>query len=122
MISYGLSRDRGRSSELHGRPQSEERWSPGHIAAANNEPDGGATAICPHACGVVVPNDNFRMPDHTGAIQQTNGSAVTYAQTWQPARWTLWGQSGGVLGLYTELYFDLNMRHFHEKLREEHGS
>jgi hypothetical protein len=25
-----------------------------------------------------------------------------------------------VLGLYREKYFDLNMRHFHEKLREEH--
>jgi len=27
-----------------------------------------------------------------------------------------------VLGLYREKYFDLNVRHFHEKLREEHGS
>jgi transposase len=26
-----------------------------------------------------------------------------------------------VLGLYREVYFDLNIRHFHEKLREEHG-
>ena len=26
-----------------------------------------------------------------------------------------------VLRLYQEKYFDLNMRHFHEKLREEHG-
>ena len=26
-----------------------------------------------------------------------------------------------VLGLYRETYFDLNMRHFHEKLKEEHG-
>jgi len=26
-----------------------------------------------------------------------------------------------VLGLYREKYFDLNVRHFHEKLREEHG-
>jgi len=26
-----------------------------------------------------------------------------------------------VLGLYRERYFDLNMRHFHEKLKEEHG-
>lgn len=26
-----------------------------------------------------------------------------------------------VLGLYRERYYDLNMRHFHEKLREEHG-
>ncbi len=26
-----------------------------------------------------------------------------------------------VLRLYREMYFDLNMRHFHEKLREEHG-
>lgn len=26
-----------------------------------------------------------------------------------------------VLRLYQELYFDLNMRHFHEKLKEEHG-
>ena len=26
-----------------------------------------------------------------------------------------------VLRLYQETYFDLNMRHFHEKLREEHG-
>jgi transposase len=26
-----------------------------------------------------------------------------------------------VLGLYQETYFDLNIRHFHEKLREEHG-
>lgn len=26
-----------------------------------------------------------------------------------------------VLGLYRERYFDLNMRHFHEKLGEQHG-
>ena len=26
-----------------------------------------------------------------------------------------------VLGLYREQYFDLNVRHFHEKLREQHG-
>src|SRR6201993_902038 len=26
-----------------------------------------------------------------------------------------------VLGLYRERYFDLNVRHFHEKLREQHG-
>jgi transposase len=26
-----------------------------------------------------------------------------------------------VLGLYREKYFDLNVRHFHEKLGEEHG-
>ena len=26
-----------------------------------------------------------------------------------------------VLALYQEKYFDLNVRHFHEKLREEHG-
>jgi hypothetical protein len=26
-----------------------------------------------------------------------------------------------VLGLYQETYYDLNIRHFHEKLREEHG-
>ena len=25
-----------------------------------------------------------------------------------------------VLGLYKETYYDLNIRHFHEKLREEH--
>ena len=26
-----------------------------------------------------------------------------------------------VLGLYRETYYDLNIRHFHEKLREEHA-
>jgi hypothetical protein len=26
-----------------------------------------------------------------------------------------------VLGLYREKYYDLNVRHFHEKLREQHG-
>src|SRR5438270_2664654 len=26
-----------------------------------------------------------------------------------------------VLGLYGERYYDLNIRHFHEKLKEEHG-
>jgi hypothetical protein len=26
-----------------------------------------------------------------------------------------------VLGLYRDRYFDLNVRHFHEKLRQEHG-
>src|SRR5207248_3384510 len=26
-----------------------------------------------------------------------------------------------VLGLFRETYYDLNMRHFHEKLKEEHG-
>jgi transposase len=29
--------------------------------------------------------------------------------------------AGEVLRLYQETYFDLNIRHFHEKLREEHG-
>jgi hypothetical protein len=26
-----------------------------------------------------------------------------------------------VLGLYQKTYYDLNVRHFHEKLKEEHG-
>jgi len=26
-----------------------------------------------------------------------------------------------ILGLYQETYFDLNIRHFHEKLRDEHA-
>lgn len=30
-------------------------------------------------------------------------------------------QAEQVLGLYREKYFDLNVRHFHEKLREQHG-
>jgi transposase len=30
-------------------------------------------------------------------------------------------QAEQVLGLYREKYFDLNVRHFHEKLRERHG-
>jgi transposase len=30
-------------------------------------------------------------------------------------------QAEEVLRLYREVYFDLNIRHFHEKLREEHG-
>ena len=30
-------------------------------------------------------------------------------------------QAEQVLGLYRERYFDLNVRHFHEKLSEEHG-
>jgi hypothetical protein len=29
-------------------------------------------------------------------------------------------QAEQVLGLYREQYFDLNVRHFHEKLSEEH--
>jgi transposase len=31
------------------------------------------------------------------------------------------GQAERVLALYRENYFDFNVRHFHEKLREEHG-
>ena len=31
-----------------------------------------------------------------------------------------WSRPEQVLGLYREKYFDLNVRHFHEKLREEH--
>src|SRR5438270_9912337 len=30
-------------------------------------------------------------------------------------------QAERVLALYREMYFDLSVRHFHEKLREEHG-
>lgn len=30
-------------------------------------------------------------------------------------------QAEEVLRLYREVYFDLNIRHFHEKLQEEHG-
>ena len=32
-----------------------------------------------------------------------------------------WGRWRRCWGLYQEKYFDFNMRHFHEKLREEHG-
>src|SRR5437764_8580891 len=31
-------------------------------------------------------------------------------------------QAERVLALYRETYFDLNVRHFHEKLRDEHAS
>ena len=30
-------------------------------------------------------------------------------------------QAEHVLALYRETYYDLNVRHFHEKLQEEHG-
>ena len=33
-----------------------------------------------------------------------------------------WVQAERVLALYREKYFDFNVRHFHEKLREEPGS
>src|SRR5271156_3138522 len=32
-----------------------------------------------------------------------------------------WAVAEQVLGLYREKYFDFSVRHFHEKLREEHG-
>lgn len=32
-----------------------------------------------------------------------------------------WAMAEQVLGLYGEKYFDFSVRHFHEKLREEHG-
>ena len=43
----------------------------------------------------------------------------------RPAAGQAIAETGGggvakVLGLYREKYFDLNVRHFHEKLQEEH--
>ncbi len=53
-----------------------------------------------------------------------NSTAMTVCSTGGGARRAAGGAAGQVeqvLGLYPERYFDLNVRHFHEKLAAEHG-
>ena len=50
---------------------------------------------------------------YTGLFDQRRGKRSIHRIPMQTAE--------EVLRLYREVYFDLNMRHFHEKLRDEHG-
>ena len=57
--------------------------------------------------------DRYREFGYTGLFDQRKGKRSIHRIPMERAE--------EVLRLYREVYFDLNMRHFHEKLREEHG-
>jgi transposase len=56
--------------------------------------------------------DRYEEFGYTGLFDQRRGKRSIYRVPMQTAE--------EVLRLYREVYYDLNMRHFHEKLREEH--
>ena len=56
--------------------------------------------------------DRFEEFGYTGLFDQRRGKRSIHRIPMETAE--------EVLRLYQEVYFDLNMRHFHEKLREEH--
>ncbi len=56
--------------------------------------------------------DRYTEFGYTGLFDQRKGKAEHPLDTD--------GTAEEALRLYKEVYFDLNMRHFHEKLREEH--
>jgi transposase len=57
--------------------------------------------------------DRYQEFGYTGLFDQRRGKRSTHRIPMETAE--------EVLRLYREEYFDLNMRHFHEKLREKHG-
>jgi len=57
--------------------------------------------------------ERYREFGYTGLFDQRRGKRSTHRIPMETAE--------EVLRLYRERYFDLNIRHFHEKLREEHG-
>ena len=56
--------------------------------------------------------DRYQEFGYTGLFDQRRGKRSVHRVPMETAE--------EVLRLYQEVYFDLNMRHFHEKLREEH--
>ena len=56
--------------------------------------------------------DRYQEFGYTGLFDQRRGKRSIHRVRMETAE--------EVLRLYQEVYFDLNMRHFHEKLREEH--
>ncbi len=56
--------------------------------------------------------DRYQEFGYTGLFDQRRGKRSIHRVPMETAE--------EVLRLYQEVYFDLNMRHFHEKLREEH--
>ena len=56
--------------------------------------------------------DRFEEFGYTGLFDQRRGKRSIHRVPMETAE--------EVLRLYQEVYFDLNMRHFHEKLREQH--
>ena len=56
--------------------------------------------------------DRYEEFGYTGLFDQRKGKRSIHRIPMETAE--------EVLRLYKEVYFDLNMRHFHEKLREEH--
>ena len=56
--------------------------------------------------------DRYQEFGYTGLFDQRGGKRSIHRVRMETAE--------EVLRLYQEVYFDLNMRHFHEKLREEH--
>ena len=57
--------------------------------------------------------ERYQQFGYTGLFDQRRGKRSIHRIPMETAE--------EVLRLYREVYFDLNMRHFHEKLREEHG-
>jgi hypothetical protein len=56
--------------------------------------------------------ESYQEGGYTGLFDQRRGKRSIHRVPMEKAE--------EVLRLYREVYFDLNMRHFHEKLREEH--
>ena len=56
--------------------------------------------------------ERYQKFGYTGLFDQRRGKRSTHRIPMETAE--------EVLRLYKETYFDLNIRHFHEKLREEH--
>ncbi len=57
--------------------------------------------------------DRFEEFGYTGLFDQRRGKRSIHRIPMETAE--------EVLRLYKEVYFDLNVRHFHEKLRDEHA-
>src|SRR5438874_7577146 len=57
-------------------------------------------------------HERYQAFGYTGLFDQRKGKRSIHRIPMETAE--------QVLRLYRETYFDLNMRHFHEKLREEH--
>lgn len=57
--------------------------------------------------------DRYKEFGYTGLFNQRRGKRSIHRIPMETAE--------EILRLYREVYFDLNMRHFHEKLRDEHA-
>src|SRR6267378_1369517 len=105
----------------------QQGWEAGHGSLPSERPGAGdegtrSDSAGPEQADYVLGSGTYRA--HQSAPLAAAVPALPAIGVWRavrPPKRVPWAVVEQVLSLYREKYFDFSVRHFHEKLREEHG-